>query len=72
MLYWTGDGEDTFMDTGGDLADTGLHTSLITQIGDVLATFTNDYTSILGTNKCSKGKGVLAGRGRGTRELGGS
>ena len=60
------------MNTRGDLADTSLHTGLITQIGDVLATFTDDYASILGTNKCSKSKGVLTGRGRGTRGLGGN
>ena len=47
------------MNAGGDLADTGLHASLITEIGDVLATFTDDYASIFGANKCAKGEGVL-------------
>ena len=60
------------MNTGGDLADTSLHTSLITQIGDVLAAFTDDYASILGADKSSESKGVLTGRGRGTRGLGGN
>jgi len=47
------------VNAGGDLADTGLHSSLITQIGDVLATFTDDYASIFGANKRTKGEGVL-------------
>ena len=55
------------MDARGDLADTGLHARLITQIGDVLASFADDYAGIFGANKCAKGEGVLTGRGRGTR-----
>ena len=55
------------MDARGDLADTSLHASLITQIGDILATFTDDYASIFSTNKCTEGEAVLVRRGRGTR-----
>ena len=58
-FYWSRNREDAFVNPGGDLANTGLHSSLITQIGDVLATFTDDHASILGANKCTKGKGVL-------------
>jgi hypothetical protein len=57
------------VDARGDLADTGLHASLIAQIGDVLATFTDDYTGIFGADKSAKSEGVLARGGRGTREL---
>ena len=60
------------MDTGGDLADTSLHASLITQIGDVLASFTNDYPGILSANECAKREGVLASGRWGTRMVGGS
>ena len=60
------------MDTGGDLADTSLHTSLITQIGDVLAAFTDDYAGVFGADKCAKGEGVLTRRGRGTRGVWGT
>ena len=60
------------MDAGSDLANTSLHTGLITQIGDVLATLANDYAGIFGTNKCAKGEGVLTGRGRGTRGMRGN
>ena len=61
-FYWTGDGEDTFVDAGGDLANTSLYASLIAQIGDVLATFADDYSGIFGANECTKGEGVLTGR----------
>ena len=54
------------MDAGGDLADTSLHASLIAQIGDILATFTDDYAGIFGAHKCAKGEGVLTGRRGGT------
>ena len=60
------------MDAGGNFADTGLHSSLITKIGDVLATFTDDYAGIFGANKCAKDEGVLARRGRGTRRVWGT
>ena len=60
------------MNAGGDLADTGLHASLITEIGDVLATFTDDYAGIFGADECAKGEGVLAGGGRGTRGVRGT
>ena len=60
------------MDARGDLADTSLHTGLITEIGDILATFTDDDASIFGADKCTKGEGVLASRGRGTREVRGA
>ena len=71
-FYWPGNCEDTFMNARGDLADTSLHAGLITQIGDVLATFADDYASIFGANKCAKGEGVLTGGGRGTRKMRGS
>ena len=55
------------MDARGDLADTSLHASLITQIGNILASFADDYAGIFGADKCAKSEGVLTGRGRGTR-----
>ena len=57
------------MDARGDLADTGLHARLITQIGDVLASFADDHAGIFGADKCAKGEGALTGRGRGTRGM---
>jgi len=60
------------MDSRGDLADTSLHASLIAQIGDVLATFTDDYAGVFGANKCAKGEGVLTRRRRGTRGVRGT
>jgi len=60
------------VDARGDLADPGLHTGLIAEIGDVLATFTNDYACILGANECAKGESVLTGRGWGTRGVWGT
>ena len=60
------------MDAGGDLADTGLHTSLITQICDILATFTDYHASIFSTNERAKSEGVLTSRGRGTRKVRGT
>ena len=60
------------MDARGDLADPGLHAGLIAEIGDVLATLTNDYAGILGANKCAKGESVLTRRGRGTRGVRGT
>lgn len=60
------------MNARGDLADTSLHAGLIAQIGDVLATFTDDYASIFSANKCAKGESVLTSRGRGTREVRGN
>jgi hypothetical protein len=60
------------MNTGCDLADTSLHASLITQIGDILATFADDYASIFGANECAKGESVLTRRRRGTREVRGN
>lgn len=60
------------MDARSDLADTGLHASLIAQIRDVLSSFTDDYTSIFGTNECAESEGVLTSRGRGTREVWGA
>jgi len=59
------------MNAGGDLANTSLYTSLIAEIGDVLATFTDDYTSIFAANECAKGEDVLTRGGRGTRGVGG-
>ncbi len=47
-VAFTGDGEDAIMDALNDLADTGFHTSLVTEVSDVLAAFSNDDTSLLG------------------------
>ena len=60
------------MDARGDLADTGLHTGLIAEIGDVLATFANDYAGIFGANERAEGKSVLTRGGRGTRGVRGT
>lgn len=44
----TGNGEDTIMDTLDDLADAGLDSSLVAEVGDILAGLANDDASLLG------------------------
>jgi hypothetical protein len=38
------------MDALDNFADTGLDTSLVTEVGHILAALANDYTSFLGRN----------------------
>lgn len=46
----TCDSEDAVVDTLNNLADTGFHTGLVAQVGDILAAFAYDHTSFLGGN----------------------
>lgn len=61
-LASAGDGEDPVVNTLDNLADASLHTSLVSEISDVLASLANDHTGLLGGNDGTKGKlglGVL-------------
>jgi hypothetical protein len=61
--------EDTIMDTRDDLADAGADTSLVTEFGDVLASFSNNDACFLRGDDSSQSKlseGILVvGAGRG-------
>lgn len=54
----------TLVHTRNDLANAGFYTGFIPKIGDVVATFTNDDTSIFGTDESTEGKSFPR-RGRG-------
>jgi hypothetical protein len=45
------DGEHPLVNAGNDLADAGFHASLLTKISDILASFSNDYACVLGTDE---------------------
>jgi len=60
--HGTIDGKNTVMDTWNDLGNTSAHTSLIAQIGHVLAAFSNDNASLFGRDDSAQGEllgGVL-------------
>lgn len=52
----SGDGEDTVVDTLNNLGDTGLDASLITEVGNILASLSNDNTSLLGGDNGAEGQ----------------
>lgn len=52
----TSDGENSIMNALNDLADAGFHTSLVAQVSNVLATFSNNDTRFLGGNNGAQGK----------------
>lgn len=52
----TGDGQDTIVNALYNLADTGLDTSLVSEISDILATFANNDTGFLGRDNGAKGE----------------
>lgn len=56
------------MDALDDLAHTSLDASLVTQVGNVLATLTNDHAGLLGRHDSSQGqlrlRILLVGLGR--------
>ena len=58
----TGDGEDTVVDTLDNLADTSLDASLIAEVSNVLASLSDNDTSLLGGDNGAEGQlslGVL-------------
>lgn len=55
-LTSAGDGEDTVVNTLNDLGDTGLDASLIAKVGNVLASLSNDDTSLLGGDNGTEGQ----------------
>ena len=59
------DGENTVMDTWDDLADAGLDACLVSEIGDVFATFPNDDAGVLGADKSAEGERLLGHGGSG-------
>ena len=61
------DGENTVVDTWDDLADAGLDACLLTKVRDVFATLSDDYASILGTDKSTESEQLLLRNGRGLR-----
>ena len=50
------DGENTVVDTLDNLGDTGLDTSLITEVGNILATLSNDNAGLLGGDNGAEGQ----------------
>ena len=61
-------GQDAIVDTGDDLADAGADTSLVTEFGDVLTSFSNNDACFLRGDDSSQSKlseGILVvGAGR--------
>lgn len=45
------DGEHTFVHAGDDLADAGLDTGLVAQVGDIFASLADDNASVLGADQ---------------------
>ena len=58
-LQSTGDGQDPFMHTRDDLADTGLDAGLVAQVGNILARLTNDHAGLLGGDQGAKSQDRL-------------
>ena len=56
------DGENTVMDTWDDLADAGLDSSLVAEIGDIFAGLSNNHTGVFGANECAESQDVVSGR----------
>ena len=52
----SGDGEDTVVNTLNDLGDTGLDASLITEVGNILASLSNDNAGLLGGDNSTEGQ----------------
>lgn len=61
------DGENTVMDTWDDLADAGLDACLLAEVCDVFATLSDDYASVLSTDKSTESEQLLRRNGRGLR-----
>lgn len=55
-LAAAGNGKDAVMDTLHDLADARLDTSLVSEVGNVLARLANDDSSLLGRDDGAKGQ----------------
>lgn len=66
-LSITADGKDAFVDTRDDLADACLDACFLAEIGDVFATFSNNYTGILCTDESPESEDLLGRGGGGTR-----
>lgn len=69
----TGDGENSIMNTLNDLADTGLHSSFVTKVSNVLAALSNNDTRFLGGNNGAQGQlslGIFLVRLRGKLPIG--
>lgn len=49
-IQWTSNSEDAVVDAWDNLADSSSHTSLVTEISDVLASLADDDTGFLGRN----------------------
>jgi hypothetical protein len=64
----TENSQDTIVDTGDDLADAGADTSLVTEFGDILTSFSNNDACFLRGDDSSQSKlseGILVvGAGR--------
>lgn len=54
-----GDREDAVVDAGNDFADPSTHTSLVAQVGNILASFANDNPSFLGGDNGTEGELLL-------------
>lgn len=66
-LNITTDGENAFVDTRDDLADTGLDASLFAEVGDVFATFPDNDAGVLGANERAESQDLLSRDRRRTR-----
>ena len=64
----TADGEDAFVHTWDDLANTSLDTSLVAEVSDVFACLADDDASILGADESTESKNLVSG-GRGRTRL---
>lgn len=58
------DGEDTLVDARDDLADASLDTGLVTEIGNIFASLSDDDAGVLGADKSSESEDVLTSRRR--------
>jgi hypothetical protein len=63
-FYRASDGEDSFMNTRNNFADTSFDACLFSQIGDIFASFSDDDAGVFCANERAESQGVL-GRWRG-------
>jgi hypothetical protein len=56
------DCEHPLVNARDDLADAGFHAGLFTKISDVLASLSDDYACILGTDEGTKSERIVARR----------
>lgn len=63
-LNSSSDGENTLVYARDDLADAGLDAGLVTEIGNIFASLSDDDAGVLGADKSSESEGVLTSRRR--------